>query len=199
MGAVSREHHRPSTPGAGFFEAIESGVDAEAMREAADRAAQLLVRGVHGSADAEIAERVLHLADTEGLETLAEVWAGSPADSLAGSLWRLYVLRSWVHRNPVRAAEEFQAGRAAAPVARVLAGVAEPPGPDEVKAMIDQALRGIAEGEFADVLFRAAAFARVIASGRAHGDATHDETARMLGLAEQLERAGHLELAGPLG
>ena len=33
--------------------------------------------------------------------------------------------------------------------------------------MIDQVLRGIAEGEFADVLFRAAAFARVVATGRA--------------------------------
>ena len=187
------------TPGSGYFEAIESGADAEAVREAADRAATLLVRGVSGSEDADLAERVLHLADTEGLETLAEVWAGCPADSLAGSLWRLYVLRQWVHRSPVLAAAEFEAGRVAAPAARVLAGVAEPPGPEEVKAMVDQALRGIAQGDFADVLFRTAAFARVVASGRAHGEATHDQTVRMLALAEQLERAGHLELAGSLG
>ena len=33
--------------------------------------------------------------------------------------------------------------------------------------MVDQVLRGIAEGDFADVLFRAAAFARVVATGRA--------------------------------
>ena len=33
--------------------------------------------------------------------------------------------------------------------------------------MVDQVLRGIAGGDFADVLLRAAAFARVVATGRA--------------------------------
>jgi hypothetical protein len=62
--------------------------------------------------------------------------------------------------------------------------------------MIDAVLRGIATGDFADVLLRAAAFARVVAVGRAHlGDAEH---ARMLLLSEQLEAAAHLELHGNL-
>ena len=62
--------------------------------------------------------------------------------------------------------------------------------------MIDQVLRGIADGEFADVLFRAAAFARVVATGRAGlATASHQEVARMLALAEQLEAAGHTELS----
>ena len=52
-------------------------------------------------------------------------------------------------------------------MARVVAGVADPPGPDELKAMVDEVLRGIAGSDFADVLFRAAAFARVVATGRA--------------------------------
>jgi hypothetical protein len=61
--------------------------------------------------------------------------------------------------------------------------------------MIDQVLRGIAEGEFADVLFRAAAFARVVATGRAADPSVdHHDVARMLRLAEQLEAAGHQEL-----
>ena len=84
-------------------------------------------------------------------------------------------------------AREFEAGRTRAPVARVVAGVADPPGPDELKAMIDQVLRGIAEGEFADVLFRAAAFARVVATGRAADPSVdHHDVARMLRLAETL-------------
>ena len=63
--------------------------------------------------------------------------------------------------------------------------------------MIDAVLRGIAERDFADVLFRAAAFARVVATGRAVlSSASHEETVRMLVLSEQLEAAGHLEL-GP--
>jgi hypothetical protein len=80
-------------------------------------------------------------------------------------------------------------------VARVVAGVADPPGPDELRAMVDEVLRGIAGGDFADVLFRAAAFARVVATGRAALPTSSDgEVRRMLVLAEQLEAAGHVEL-----
>ena len=191
-----RAHHRPATPGNHYFEAISSGVDPAELREAADRAATLLVRGAHDSGDDAVAERLLHLADTEGIETIAEVWSASPGDSLAGCLWRLFLLRSWVYADPGSVTRQFEAGRAAAPVARVVAGVADPPGPDEVKAMIDQVLRGIVRGDFADVLFRASAFARVVATGRAGlASSSEQEVARMLVLAEQLEAAGHVELS----
>ena len=85
------------TPGDGFFADIVGGADPAQVREAGDLAATVLVRGARESGDPELAERVVHLADTEGLETLAEVWSGAPADTLAGSLWRLFLLRSWVH------------------------------------------------------------------------------------------------------
>ena len=183
-------------PGDRTIEAASGGVDPGELQEAADRAATLLVRGAHDSGDQGIAERLMHLADDEGIETIAEVWSSSPGDSLAGCLWRLYLLRSWVYADPVGVAREFEAGRTRAPVAQVVAGVADPPGPEELKAMIDQVLAGIAVGEFADVLFRAAAFARVVATGRAADSRSgHDEVARMLSLAEQLEAAGHSELS----
>lgn len=183
------------TPGGGFFEEIVGGDDPAAVREAADRAASLLVRGARESGDAQVAERLLHLADTEGIETIAEVWSGSPADSLAGCLWRLYLLRSWVYADPAGVAAEFEAGRARAQVARVVAGVADPPGPDELRAMVDEVLRGIAGSDFADVLFRAAAFARVVATGRASlPHPSEVQVSRMLVLAEQIEAAAHAEL-----
>ena len=183
------------TPGATYFEALVGGTDPALVSEAADRAATLLVRGVRESGDSAVAERLLRLADTEGIETIAELWAGSPADSLAGCLWRLFVLRAWVYADPVAAAREFEEGRESAQVARVVAGVADPPGPDELKAMVDQVLTGIAAGDFADVLFRAAAFARVVAAGRATRPASEDaDVRRMLAVSEQLEAAGHLEL-----
>jgi hypothetical protein len=182
-------------PGAEFFADILGGDDPARVSEAADRAANLLVRGVRGSEDPAVAERVLHLADTEGIETIAEVWSGSPADSLAGCLWRLFVLRSWVYADPTQVAREYDAGRHTAQVAQVLAGVADPPGPEELRTMVDEVLRGIAGSDFADVLFRAAAFARVVATGRAALDEAGDpEIQRMLLLAEQLEAAGHEEL-----
>jgi hypothetical protein len=192
---TGRPHHRPTQRDSAFFEWVIGGEDPALAQEAADRAAALLVRGARDSSDQQVADRLLHLADTEGIETIAEVWSGSPADSLAGCLWRLYLLRSWVYADPAGVAREFEAGQVQAQVARVVAGVAEPPGPEELKAMVDQVLRGIAGGDFADVLFRAAAFARVVATGRAGLPGPSDqEVRRMLALAEQLEAAGHVEL-----
>ena len=199
-------HHRPMLPGAAHFEAITDDVDPAARSEAADRCATLLVRGAHDTDDENVVARVVHLADTEGLDTLADLWSGSPADSLAGCLWRLYLLRSWVYADPAAAAREFDAGRRHTPVHEVVAGVVDPPGPDEVRRLTDLVLRGVVQGDFADTLYRAAAFARVVAAGRAHVGASQAPSAyesdlsaaRLLTLAEQLEHAAALEIEGRL-
>lgn len=216
---MSQRHHRPSMPGAWHFEAIEGAVDPAELGAAADRAATALVRGARARAgdghtkgsgegpgevpgegsDRDVIDRVVRLAETEGLDTLAELWSGAPAESLAGSLWRLYLLRTWVHADPVRAAAEFARGRAHVPVGAVVSGVVDPPGPDEVRHLVDQVLGGVVVGDFADTLLRASAFARVTASGRAHDDDQpgYDSdlsASRLLTLADQLERAGLLEL-----
>jgi hypothetical protein len=203
-----RQHHRPAMPGAASFESIETtdhGADPAVVAEAADRAAMALVRGARDRADEALVSRVVHLADTEGLETLADLWAGAPAESLAGVLWRLYVLRSWVYADPQTAAREFDRGRALAPVAEAISGVVEPPGPAEVQALVDAVLSGVVVGDFADTVFRAAAFARVAAAGRAQAEEVAGSSyvsdlaaARLLTLADQLERAGRLELDGRL-
>jgi len=201
-----RRHHRPMLPGASAFEAITDDSDPAARTEAADRAATVLVRGTHGTEDERVVARVVRLAETEGIDTLAELWSGSPADSLAGCLWRLYLLRAWVHADPGGAAREFDAGRRHTPVQEVVAGVVDPPGPQEVRQLADQVLRGVVQGDLADTLFRAAAFARVCAAGRAHAGASHAlssydtdlSASRLLSMAEQLEHAGQLELSGHL-
>jgi hypothetical protein len=204
---TDRPHHRPLTPGDFFFEGVGSGdIDPLRVAEAADRAAYMIVRRAHDSGDREVAERVLHLADTEGIEAIAEVWSGSAPDSLAGCLWRLYLLRSWVYADPVAAAREFDGGRRHTPVYEVVAGVVDPPGPDEVRDLTDQVLRGVVQGDFADTLYRAAAFARVVAAGRAHVGAAQAGTpydsdlsaSRLFTMAEQLEEAAALELEGHL-
>ena len=190
------------TPGAGFFAEIVGGADPAQVREAGDLAATILVRGARASDDPKVAGagQAVLVEVREGLETLAEVWSGAPADTLAGSLWRLFLLRSWVYAAPERVAGEYEAGHRRVDVARVVAGVADPPGPDELRHMVDDVLRGIARGDFAVTLFRAAAFARIVAAGRAGlGEATHEEISRMLALSEQLEAAGHLEITHTLG
>ena len=202
---------RPVMPGAQHFEDLTGEIDPAAHSEAADRCATLLVRGARDHDDEALVARVVTLADTEGLETLADLWAGSPADSLAGCLWRLYLLRSWVYADPAAAAREFDAGRRHTPVHEAVAGVVDPPGPDEVRHLVDLVLRGVARGDFADTLWRAAAFARVVAAGRAQlGETGSPGTAggssyasdlaaaKLLTMAEQLEHAARLEADGLL-
>jgi hypothetical protein len=198
-------HHRPALPGAGRFDALGGGLDPAVRSEAADRCARLLVRGPRDAADAAVVDRVVHLAENEGLDEIAELWSGSPPDSLAGCLWRLYLLRAWVYADPAAAAQEYDLGRRHLPVHEVVAGVTDPPGPTDVQHLADTVLRGIRVGDFADTLFRAAAFARVAAAGRAHRDHGNGSSypsdvsaARLMTMAEQLESAGRLELAGRL-
>jgi len=213
------DFRRPAMPGRAMFDALPGTDDPAARTEAGLRLAHLLVRGARDSADRTIVERVVRLADEHGLDVLADMWAQAPADTLAGALWRLYLLRTWVHRDPVGASREFDAGRAYAPVHEVIAGVVEPPGPQEVTVMVDEALRGLVTGDLAVTLDRAAAFARVVAVGRAFlpddaGSSTLTTTstttstaamtstmtaARLRDTAADLEHAADLERQQALG
>jgi len=60
---ASRDHHRPVTPGALYFESVADGPAPDEAREIAERMATVLVRGARAEGDADLAERVLHLAD----------------------------------------------------------------------------------------------------------------------------------------
>jgi hypothetical protein len=172
---------------------MEDSIDPAELAAAGHRAAQALVRGSRSSDD-EFVARVVELADTEGLGTLAELWSHAPSDTLAGALWRLYLLRTWVHGEPLRAAREFAAGRAYAPVHEVLAGVVEPPGPSEVINMVDAVLRGIVGADFDVTLDRAAAFAHIVGVGRGQlDDADPHSAARLVDMAAQLRRAAVIE------
>jgi hypothetical protein len=198
---------RPAMPGRAAFDAVAGGEDPAEHAEAAHRTAEALVRGARDATDQTLVARIVHLADEHGMDLIADMWAGAAADSLPGALWRLYLLRSWVQADPVAAARQFDAGRKHAEVQEVIAGVVEPPGPHEVQLLVDQVLRGVAVGDFATSLDRAAAFARVVSVGR--GELAADEPAdsalnqalsgvRLLTLAEQLEAAARAERAGSL-
>jgi hypothetical protein len=80
-------------------------------------------------------------------------------------------------------------------VAHVVAGVAEPPGPDEVRGLADEILTGVFSGDLAVALERAAAFAAVVAAGRAElahdRDGTDPATAAALtASAAAMQRTG---------
>ena len=99
--------------------------------------------------------RLVTLVDDLGLSTVADLWSARPARSLPGALWRLYALREWVRRSPEQASREYAAGIRFTDVAHAVAGIAEPPRPEEMQRVADQILAGVFEGDLAVALERA--------------------------------------------
>jgi hypothetical protein len=192
-------YRRPAMPGPQLFETQAEIADPAELAAAGHRIAHLLVRGPHDAADAGLVTRVLHLADEEGLGVIADLWSHAAPDTVAGALWRLYLLRTWVHGEPAQAAREFAAGKAFAPVHEVLAGVVDPPGPDEVLSLVDTVVSGIIGHDFDVTLDRAAAFAHIVGVGRAQlENCDAASAARLVDMATHLRRAATLERQGTL-
>ena len=165
-------------------------------------AAAVLRAGRDTGSDPERTRRLVGLADDVGIDDIAALWCDAGAGTLPGTLWSLYLLRTWVHRDGVEAARLFAAGQRVAEVSTVVAGVAEPPGPHEVAELGDAVLTSAFDGDFAIALERAAAFCRVVAAGRAYlaDDCTdEDEAVRQTRLADGNLRMGQeLEHAAAL-
>ena len=125
-------------------------------------------------------------------------------------MWRLYLLREWVRRDPHTVANRYRLGLQRAEVAGAVAGVASPPGPQDVKVLVDKVLAGLYAADLAVALERAAAFLRVLATGSAIDadwiQEDDDELAfrvtrragGLLSTAEELEEAAELYRAGKL-
>lgn len=159
--------HKPVPFAPADFEPFAGGTDPARVSEAAHLAARALVHSGRESNDPEVTKRLVKLADKQGLEAIAEMWAASPARSLPGALWRLYALRAATLQDPEGISVFFRAGQQQAQVANAVAGVAEPPGAEEITVMANAILSGAFDGDFDVALERSAAFCRVIALGQA--------------------------------
>ena len=203
-----RKPRRPAMLDDQTAERIVGDVDPALRSQAAHTTAAVLVqRGRAGAEDPELLARLVALVDTEGLDTIAELWSQSPPRTLPGALWRLYLMREWIRRDPSTIADRFALGRQRAEVAGVIAGVVEPPGPADVARLADAVLTGVYEGDLDVALDRAAAFFRVVATGSAlDADWVDDDVATrltrragaLLRTAEELEGAAELWRAGRL-
>ena len=142
------------------------------LTEIAHQSAAILLGAGRATHDPEVTGRLVTLVDDLGLSTVADLWSGRPARSLPGTLWRLYALREWVQRSPEQASREYAAGIRFTDVAHAVAGIAEPPRPEELQRVADQILTGVFEGDLAVALERASAFCSVVAAGRA--ELAHD-------------------------
>jgi hypothetical protein len=183
---------------------LPGDLDPALRSEMAHTTANVIVHQGRATEDPEIVGRLVRLVEAEGLDTIAGMWADSPATTLPGALWRLYVLREWVRRDPHTIAERYRMGVARGEVHDVVAGVASPPGPTEVSAVVDAVLSGVFAGDLAVALERGAAFCRVLAIGAALDadfveDRDSDRAGRMTRGASGLVRAAEeLETAAGL-
>ncbi|GGL37633.1 hypothetical protein GCM10012283_20330 [Phycicoccus endophyticus] len=161
--------------------------------EVAHQTAAILVGAGRAAHDPQVTSRLVALVDDLGLPTVADLWSSRPARTLPGALWRLYALREWVQRRPEEASREYVAGIRFTDVAHAVAGIAEPPRPEELRRVADQILAGVFDGDLAIALERAAAFCAVTAAGRA--ELAHDTEGLDPAGASGLTRSGGALLA----
>ncbi|GAA1146190.1 hypothetical protein GCM10009583_15160 [Ornithinicoccus hortensis] len=202
MGRVRFHKPLPVPPSA--LDAALGAVDPIDLAEAAHRTAAVVVGRGRATDDPEVTARLVGLVREIGLATVAEMWADRPARSLPGTLWRLYLLHEWVQRQPEQVAAAFGAGSAHAEVYRVIAGVAEPPHPEDLRRLTSAILTGVFEGDLATALDRAAAFCHVVAVGLAGPDGSEvpedqvRRAARLQSTARDLQASAGLWRRGDL-
>lgn len=177
MSDQSREFHKPVRRPAELFDRRFAAEDpAEVSRVAHSTAAALLARA-RQDPDGEVVDRLVAITAQYGIDDIAELWSRSPARSLPGTLWRLYLVQLMIHDDPQTAALLYERGRVEiTSVDPVVAGAPTPAGPDELVQLVDTILRGLFQGDFAVALDRAAAFCRVEASGATHLADDYDRT-----------------------
>ena len=160
--------HRPPRPGQlapGIVDHLAGGLDPQAISEMSHVSAAALLDRVHHSTDPVIVRRVLTIVDTEGVDIIAELWSDADPDSRPGILWRLYMLRSWMHREPETIARLWNLGEPATTSASAITGLDSAPAAEDISRTADSILSGAFTGDFAIALDRASAFTAVIANG----------------------------------
>ena len=199
-----RRPRRPASVDPRSLEQVPGDHDPTARAEVAHITAGAVVRRGRAAQDPGVVDRLVHLVESEGLDTVAALWSSSPPGTLPGALWRMYALRERVRRDAETTADRYRSGIARAEVHDVIAGVAGLPGAQEVQEVLDAVLSGVFDGDLAVALERAAAFCRVLAIGTAL-DADHvadtdtDLAGRITRGASSLVRtAEELELAAGL-
>ena len=173
---MSREHLRPILQPSAQFDWIVGAKDPAVSLRLAQETAWALLDRVRSVADPEIVARVIaiadpieRLSDAPGIDDIAEMWADSGPHSLAGVLWRLYLLRRIATGDPEGTAELFRLGaeRAAHMIDPIVAGIETPASPEAVVGLCDTILRGVFTGDFAAALDRAASTCKLLSLGAA--------------------------------
>ena len=155
---------RPAMLDAEQAENIPGAEDAASSSEVAHLVAQTLL-GIEKESDENV-QRLRQLLESGGIDTVSELWSTSPASTLPGTLWRLYLVYQWYLRNPQLVNERFQQGLAALDIGDIFS---RKHSDKSVANLMDklaalwQAQTSIAE--LAPLLDRVSDFLQVLASG----------------------------------
>ena len=106
-----RTPRRPAMLDAEQAENIPGAEDGAIASEVAHLVAQTLL-GIEKESDDQV-KRLRELLESGGIDTVSELWSASPANTLPGTLWRLYLVYQWYLRDPDLVNERFQQGLAA--------------------------------------------------------------------------------------
>lgn len=239
---MARQFHRPAHLDPEAAESIEGSADTAVSSELAHRAAQALIGGFPGTdaaapgADASPADDASNAARADdhddpitrqgvvaavaahGVDTVAELWADSPATTLPGTLWRLFLVREWIRRDGDLVDSRYAtvvdlAGAdddALARLEEALTQARPVPAMAEVGARLDAVLAGGVEGVggLVPVLAMTSGFLRALAAGTGPewidddtDELAHRVTRResaLLATADELDEAGRRAGAGRL-
>ena len=175
---MARQFHRPARLDPEAAEQIEGSTDTAVASELAHRAAQALIGGFPGTEtddDPITRSGVVTAFATNGIDDIAELWADSPATTLPGTLWRLFLVREWIRRDPELVARRYatvidltDADDTANARLESALGEARPvPSPTDLRERLDAVLAGSVEDsvtEIAPLLSATAGFLRALAA-----------------------------------
>lgn len=165
---MSREYQKPILQPSASFDWIVGSDDPGAAHRLAAETSWALLDRVQRVADPQIVDRVIEVASGDGIHDIAELWSRESTHTLAGVLWRLYLLRRIVEADAPGSADLFTRGsERIGTIDPIVAGADEPVSPASIAKLCDEILRGVFTGDLGDALDRAAAYARVMANGAA--------------------------------
>jgi len=163
---MAENFHKPTQYSTDKFDTFEGGQDPAQIMRAAHDTAHALIEGARNTDDPAVVDRIVAYTDKNGIDALAELWSRSSPNSLPGALWRIYLLRAVIQQDAVGTSLLFQRGiDTLATIDAAVTGAVNPTGPNEIKTLADEVLRGLFRGDFGVALDRAASFSRILASG----------------------------------
>lgn len=169
---MSASFSQPVRMSSSHLELIEAPEDMlwerhpERALELAHDTAQMLVNRQSPQSPGEVLGRLMEFVDSEGIDTLAELWAPAEPSSLPGALWRLFVMRKLLSSRSDVLADLVDRGLAQlSTIDPVLVGAEEPVSAEGVLEIVDKILEGTFSGRLSSAFERAAALARVVSAG----------------------------------